>query len=478
MMNRQTNAPRTCRCNSHRKCRVTPLPEGGAMTLQGQTLLMFPVGESFPHLSSRPWKSILIEEPDYGKMLVSVFAPDRCSPEGGDSCETSMKKFRLIDLFCGCGGMTRGFMDTGRFELVYANDNNEAAIESYKANFDPQGSHTVAGDIIELVEKRPNTIPKADIVIGGPPCQGFSLLNKNRIGDKRREMWQYYMEVAKIAGARVIVMENVPQLIDSDEFQQILQVLENQGFKHVVAHVLNAANYGVPETRRRTILIASKIGNVALPSIVALSPERKAELLEAGTPSALPDWKTVRECIGDLPPPVGSEFRPEDGPVLSLHFGRNQLPMSIERMMAVPPGGNRFDLQRNRPDITPGCWIRKKEGGTDLFGRLWWDRPSVTIRTEFFKPEKGRYLHPEQHRPITHREAARIQTFPDTFKFRGSKVEVAKQIGNAVPVLLANAVAKAAVSALERKITARAATAADRQYLDLLGEAIKIRRDN
>ena len=395
-----------------------------------------------------------------------------------DSLKGKMKKYRLIDLFCGCGGMTRGFMDTDRFALVYANDNNAAALESYKANFDPQGSHTTSGDIIELVEQRPKSIPRADIVIGGPPCQGFSLLNKNRVGDKRRALWQYYMEVAKISGAKVIVMENVPQLIDSEEFQQILEELRKQGFKHVVAHVLNAANYGVPETRKRTILIASKIGNVVLPAVSHLSPDRKGELAASGQTPDLPTWRTVRECIGDLPPPDGSDFRPNDGPTLSLHFGRNQLPMSIERMKAVPPGGNRFDLQRNRPDLTPGCWIRKTEGGTDLFGRLWWDRPSVTIRTEFFKPEKGRYLHPEQHRPITHREAARIQTFPDEFIFRGSKVEVAKQIGNAVPVLLANAVANAAVEALDRKITAKEAEVSDRQYLALLGERIKIRRDN
>ena len=103
--------------------------------------------------------------------------------------------------------------------------------------------------------------------------------------------------------------------------------------------------------------------------------------------------------------------------------------------------GNRFDLQRNRPDITPDCWIRKTKGGTDLFGRLFWDRPSVTIRTEFFKPEKGRYLHPKQHRPITHREAARLQSFPDEFVFTGSKIEIARQIGNAVPPVLAARVA-------------------------------------
>jgi DNA (cytosine-5)-methyltransferase 1 len=91
----------------------------------------------------------------------------------------------------------------------------------------------------------------------------------------------------------------------------------------------------------------------------------------------------------------------------------------------------------------PECWKRKTKGGTDLFGRLRWDEPSVTIRTEFFKPEKGRYLHPEAHRPITHREAARIQCFPDEFIFKGSKIAIAKQIGNAVPVKLAYAIAQA-----------------------------------
>jgi DNA (cytosine-5)-methyltransferase 1 len=130
-----------------------------------------------------------------------------------------------------------------------------------------------------------------------------------------------------------------------------------------------------------------------------------------------------------------------DGP-LDIHFGRTPTAISLKRYHAIPEEGmNRFDLQARAPEITPACWIRKKSGGTDLFGRLWWDKPSVTIRTEFFKPEKGRYLHPSQHRPITHREAARIQTFPDHFKFTGSKIEIAKQIGNAVPSLLAARIA-------------------------------------
>jgi DNA (cytosine-5)-methyltransferase 1 len=111
---------------------------------------------------------------------------------------------------------------------------------------------------------------------------------------------------------------------------------------------------------------------------------------------------------------------------------------------------NRVDLLRRAPELTPACWVRKKSGGTDLFGRLWWDRPAFTIRTEFFKPEKGRYLHPVQDRPLTHREAARLQSFPDSFRFTGTKIEIARQIGNAVPPLLAARMADVAYLLLAR----------------------------
>jgi DNA (cytosine-5)-methyltransferase 1 len=153
-------------------------------------------------------------------------------------------------------------------------------------------------------------------------------------------------------------------------------------------------------------------------------------------------WQTVRHVIENLPPPAGIEIRSGEEPPFDLHFGRTPSEMSMKRYRAIPKEGmNRFDLQKNAPELTPGCWIRKKSGGTDLFGRLWWDRPAFTIRTEFFKPEKGRYLHPKQHRPITHREAARLQSFPDSFIFEGTKIEIAKQIGNAVPPKLAARIA-------------------------------------
>jgi DNA (cytosine-5)-methyltransferase 1 len=164
-------------------------------------------------------------------------------------------------------------------------------------------------------------------------------------------------------------------------------------------------------------------------------------------------WITVRDAISDLPPPKGVEIRDAEHPPLDLHFGRTPTATSMARYKAIPKEGmNRFDLQRKAPHLTPDCWINKPSGSTDIFGRLWWDRPAVTMRTEFFKPEKGRYLHPQQHRPITHREAARFQSFPDDFAFCGTKIEIAKQIGNAVPPLLAAAVANCVFEIFSAKV--------------------------
>ena len=145
---------------------------------------------------------------------------------------------------------------------------------------------------------------------------------------------------------------------------------------------------------------------------------------------------TVRDAIGDLPE------RPEGIP--TWHVGRSVTEKSLRRYRLVPQGGNRFDLQKADHDgtLTPDCWRNKPAGSTDVFGRLFWDKPSVTIRTEFYKPEKGRYLHPSADRPITHREAMRLQTFPDDFRWYGSFPSVARQVGNAVPPLLAFWVAR------------------------------------
>jgi DNA (cytosine-5)-methyltransferase 1 len=328
--------------------------------------------------------------------------------------------------------MSLGFVDSkfcGEFECVLAVDNDDAALATHHANFD---GTTVSGNIETWLQNKPH-IPKADVVIGGPPCQGFSLLNKNRIGDDRRALWEPYLDVVERCGARVFVMENVSELYRSAELARIERRARRMGFMTQAA-ILNAADYGAPQTRKRTIVIGWKKNLAGVPLFPPL-PTHAAPNLETN----LPAWRTVREAIGDLGKPVGTEIGSR--PPLDLHFGRNPTPKSLARYRAVPPGGNRFDLQRNARKLTPACWIRKTSGGTDLFGRLWWDRPSVTIRTEFFKPEKGRYLHPSEHRPITHREAARLMGFPDSFTFIGSKTEIAKQIGNAVPPHLAAAMA-------------------------------------
>ncbi|MBP7460470.1 MAG: DNA cytosine methyltransferase [Candidatus Delongbacteria bacterium] len=359
------------------------------------------------------------------------------------------QNFKLIDLFCGAGGMTLGFTEAfgHYFEPIWANDFNKYCVDTYNANF---GNHCLTGDIVDILSDKTIIIPKADVVIGGPPCQGFSLLNRNRDDDPRRQLWRPYLEVVERSDAKVFVIENVAQLLGTFEHGEIVGMAEKLGFK-VFSSNICAADYGVPQTRIRAIIIGSRIGE---PSF--LFPPRKTHynpnsnghyqgrLDFSGNEDFLPSsiqWQTVRDAIADLPPPIGTDIR-DVPPPLNLHFGRTPTEMSMKRYRAIPKEGmNRFDLQKYAPELTPQCWIRKTTGGTDLFGRLWWNRPAFTIRTEFYKPEKGRYLHPEQHRPITHREAARFQSFPDSFIFKGSKIEIAKQIGNAVPPLMAARIA-------------------------------------
>lgn len=356
------------------------------------------------------------------------------------------RRFRLIDLFAGAGGMTLGFTESfgHSFRPVWANDFDADAVATYNENF---GAHCIDGDIVNLLEDRAPEIPRADLVIGGPPCQGFSLLNKKRAVDPRKQLWRPFMEVVKRSGASVFVMENVPQLLGSSEHGEIIEAAEALGFR-LTSGKLCAADYGAPQTRWRAFVIGCRFMDPAVvfpPKKTHFSPNNgsRPRLSEPnGDHIAHPrHWRTVKSAIGRLPPPEGTGIRTARPP-LDLHFGRSPTPVSLQRYKAIPKEGmNRFDLQRRALHLTPKCWIRKKTGGTDLFGRLWWDRPAFTIRTEFFKPEKGRYLHPSQHRPITHREAARLQSFPDSFRFKGSKIEIAKQIGNAVPPLLAARVA-------------------------------------
>jgi DNA (cytosine-5)-methyltransferase 1 len=328
----------------------------------------------------------------------------------------------VIDLFCGAGGMTLGFVAAG-FDPVFAVEIDAAAAATARANF---GCHVVEAPI-ESIEDYPG----ADVIIGGPPCQGFSQLGKRLPDDPRNQLWRYYMKAVDLVRPAVFVIENVPQLLTSQEYTEIRREAQGLGYE-IDGRVLNAADYGVPQTRKRAIVVGSRLGSPRFPAQTHWDPEK-------GVPFNGSPWRTVRDAIGALPlVPDGS----------NLHIGRNPTVRSLLRYAAIPEGGNRWDMPL---ELQPGCWIRKTKGGTDLMGRLWWDRPAFTIRTEFFKPEKGRYLHPEAQRPITHREAARLQSFPDDFRFVGSKIQIAKQIGNAVPSLLASAVASTVRSMIAKQ---------------------------
>ncbi len=346
---------------------------------------------------------------------------------------------RTIDLFCGAGGLSVGFEQLSGlpFKTVWANDSSDHATRTFALNFGPVCQ---AGDIVDLLQDPSVQVPQVDVVMGGPPCQGFSLLNKQRGDDPRKKLWIPFMEVVQRSGARLFLMENVPQLLGSREHEEILAWAADGGFS-VWSGTLLAADYGVPQTRKRAFIVGSMDGDPAefFPPPVSHRKPGSSASSSVAEPAA---WRTVADAIADLPPPESTEIR-DIAPPLDLHFGRNPTAKSRARYRAIPEQGmNRLDLQRTAPELTPDCWIRKTSGGTDLFGRLWWNRPAFTIRTEFYKPEKGRYLHPEQHRPITHREAARFQSFPDSFRFTGTKVEIARQIGNAVPPQLAAAVAR------------------------------------
>lgn len=343
------------------------------------------------------------------------------------------KKYTVLDLFAGAGGLSIGFEQAG-FELIAATDFDKWACETLRVNH--PSTAVIEGDIKQLSSddlKAAVGGRDIDVIVGGPPCQGFSQLGKRLKDDPRNEMLYEYWRMVTELRPKVFVMENVPQLLKSDQFADF-QELVNDSEYEITYKVLLAADYGAPQKRQRAIIIGSRIGTPSHPVQTHRDPSKPIELFD-GEPQV---WNTVKDAIGDLPSEPTGE---------ALHVGRNPTELSLERYKHVPPGGNRFDLPQH---LLPNCWINKTKGGTDLFGRLWWDRPSVTIRTEFFKPEKGRYLHPTENRPITLREGARLQGFPDSYQFSGSYTQIAKQIGNAVPTALGNAIAEECKDIIER----------------------------
>ncbi|MCZ2523863.1 DNA cytosine methyltransferase [Streptomyces sp. NPDC059506] len=410
-------------------------------------------------------------------------------------------EFTLIDLFSGCGGFTQGFRrftDSGKlekspFRSVAAVEWEPAAAYTYAENFGEWAGgteHIYLGDITEMPK---GDLPKADVILGGPPCQGFSGLGKGDPDDPRNKLWRQYFEVVAQVHPKVFVIENVDRFRNSPEFHNLQLEFKKRGYtlKHTV---LTAADYGAPQLRRRTIVIGTLDGiEVKFPRVTHFrdlgiaQEDRKSTLFLDADPDFEhlgPDeepqkWVTVRKAFEGIPAHTSRTELPgerrisrkvkETGHLDSalmeilrssipgsfsteeLHIGRTPDPLSVARYAVIKEGQNRNALRGKTAHI-PGLgevslstesWDRHDKGSGDVMGRLHWDRPSVTIRTEFFKPEKGRYLHPVADRPITHLEAAVLQGFPLDFKWCGSKIQIARQIGNAVPVPMAEAIAGA-----------------------------------
>ncbi len=340
-----------------------------------------------------------------------------------------------IDLFAGAGGLTAGLhAGSSRILTVRAVEHDVAAAATFAAN---HGAGLVyVGGIEEWLSEE--TVPEVDLVVGGPPCQGFSQLNRNRVGLERNSLWEHYARAISRAQPKWFLMENVSTFLKAPEFQQLRGWTARGGMLadwEVDARVLLAADYGAPQRRRRTVVMGHR-RDVVAPGFPRVTHPRESHMTvgealvdvrRAVTAAELPGRAPIHFAGRDLPGPFRSD---------ELHLTRHYEPISKRRFRAIPEGGNRFNLPDN---LKTPCWKAHTSGSGDVMGRLVWDKPSVTIRTEFFKPEKGRYLHPTEHRALTHFEAARLQGFPDDYLWVGSKVEIARQIGNAVPLALGRA---------------------------------------
>jgi len=349
------------------------------------------------------------------------------------SADVLTRDIRVVDLFAGAGGLSQGFREAAdRFVSVGAVELERRAARSWQLN---HGDAIYSGSIEDCIAE--GNLTDAEVVIGGPPCQGFSALGKRDANDVRNRLWEHYATVVEQVKPRYFVMENVPALLESEQFRTFLSRTEPGGDLaeyRLRFDVLNAAEFGAAQIRRRAIVIGSHrdLEDPGMPVPTHADPATQL---------------TVRQVIGHLPQPLEpAAWRDKmDGRDPSvgyradeLHVSRNYGPLSKARFEAIPKNGNRFDLPT---ELQCAAWLKHKSGSGDVMGRLRWDKPSVTLRTEFNKPEKGRYIHPTQHRALTAYEGALLQGFPEDYRFVGPMTEIVRQIGNAVPIPLGKAIA-------------------------------------
>lgn len=354
-------------------------------------------------------------------------------------------KHKVIDLFAGVGGMSLGFEMAG-FDVVLANEYDKDIADAYKKNH--KTTEMINEDItkLDLQLVFAPYVGKIDVIIGGPPCQGFSQKGQRKtIHDERNFLFKYYVKVVDLIRPKYFVMENVPNLLTAEKGyfrKEIEDLFSNMGYV-LDAGVLNAVDYGVPQNRRRAVIIGKKTKN------------KKVELLPKPIGKKVTIWEAISDLaylnsgegdeIQDYKLEEKSEYQKwmrMDSRKLMNHKATNHSKLALERLALVPPEQGKECLPEEHltKSIYSGTWCRMQK-----------DDVSVTITTRFDTPSSGRFTHPYLNRAITVREAARIQSFPDTFEFAGPKVSQMKQVGNAVPPILANMIANSILKDIKQE---------------------------
>jgi DNA (cytosine-5)-methyltransferase 1 len=323
-----------------------------------------------------------------------------------------VKKLNAIDLFCGCGGTTRGLRNAG-FRVLGALDNDAYALNVYRSNH--RGVRLWSADIRRISAvgmRRDLKLRKGqlDLLAGCPPCQGFSsvrtLNGSRKVKDQRNDLLFDFLRFARSFRPRAVMLENVPGLADDSRFERFVSKLRSLNYR-VEYRIVNAADHGVPQRRKRLILLArARDGDIEFPA-------RKAETV------------TVRQAIGQLPP-AGKSGDP-------MHDAGEKRSEKVARLISLVPknGGSRADLPAR---LRLKCH-RKLRGFFDIYGRMAWNDVAPTITSGCHNPSKGRFLHPVHNRAITLREAAILQGFPLRYKFPAEikKERISLMIGNALP---------------------------------------------
>jgi DNA (cytosine-5)-methyltransferase 1 len=332
---------------------------------------------------------------------------------------------KVIDLFCGIGGLSHGFVKEG-FDVIAGIDNDKDCRYGYEKNngatfIDKDIADVSAEEIEELYGDRSAT----KILIGCAPCQPFSKLNLNDITETQLQPLTKFAQLITQVTPEIVSMENVKGLLKNPIFEDFLEVLDQYGY-HYTYEVVDFSDYGVPQKRHRLVLLASRLGDISL-----IPPTHKTRK------------RTVRDVIGKLHPIKDGEVSEAD----PLHRSRQLSPLNKKRIKATPKdGGNSRSWS---DDLMLEC--HKKDTGEtyrgSVYGRMRWDQPAPTMTTQCVGIGNGRYGHPEQDRAISLREAALFQTFPKSYRFTNPKekfvtAKVARFIGNAVPVRAGEVIAK------------------------------------